>query len=144
MTVFPIGTAPLDPTSVEQAVQDPALPARCTFSGVVRDSSHGHPSTHLVYEAYAAMAAKELASLGVEATRCWPEARVALAHRIGRLEIGEVSVVVAVAAGSSSAALDASRWVMDELKVRVPIWKKEFRPDGAFWIEGPGEHLSGE
>jgi molybdopterin synthase catalytic subunit len=142
VVVFPIGVAALDAGAVERAAATPGLAARCTFTGTVRDSSHGEPTTHLDYSAYTPMAERELARIGAEAVERWPGARIGIAHRIGRLEIGEASVVVAVAAAASGSALDCCAWVVDELKLRVPIWKKEFGPDGSHWVEGPGEHRS--
>jgi molybdopterin synthase catalytic subunit len=140
--IFPIGEAALDVTAVEREVEDPGLGSRCTFIGTVRNESFGEPASHLEYEAYPSMAIRELRRIGEQAVLRWPQARVAVAHRIGRLELEEASVVVAVAAETSDDAIAACTMVIDELKVRVPIWKKEFGPDGGFWVEGPGEHRS--
>ncbi len=127
---------PLDARRLEQAVAHPGAGAICTFTGVVRDHSRGRSVTHLEYEAYSDMALKEMRSIAGEIAHRWPEARVAMAHRTGRLEIGEASVVVSVSCPHRAEAISACRWGIDRLKESVPIWKKEFLPDGAVWIEG--------
>ena len=140
VVVLAVGPEELDATSVERAVADPTLSARCTFTGTVRDSSRGKRAMFLDYTAYTPMAERELARIGAEAVGHWPGARVGIAHRTGRLEIGEASVIVSVAADATDSALGCCEWVVDQLKIRVPIWKKEFGPDGSHWVEGPGEH----
>jgi MoaE-MoaD fusion protein len=138
-TPFAVVDAALDPARIEEAVTD-AGPCLCTFIGIVRDNTGGEPATHLEYEAYIPMAEAELGRIGAEATARWPGVRVAIWHRLGSLQIGEASVVVAAAALRDGDAIAASHWAIDELKERVPIWKKEFRPGGTFWIEGPTAH----
>jgi molybdopterin converting factor subunit 1 len=127
---------PLDARRLETAVANPGAGAICTFTGVVRDSSRGESVTHLEYEAYAGMAEREMRAIGDEIARRWPDARVAMAHRTGRLEIGEASVVVSVSCPHRAEAFEACRWGIDRLKESVPIWKKEFASSGASWIEG--------
>jgi molybdopterin synthase catalytic subunit len=117
--------------------------AICTFTGVVRDNSRGRSVTHLEYEAYAEMATAEMRRIAGEIAERWPEARVAMAHRTGRLEIGEASVVVSVSCPHRAEAIDACRWGIDRLKESVPIWKKEHAPDGTFWIEGDDSKPAG-
>ena len=131
-----ITDAPLDARRIEAAVSHPGAGAICTFTGVVRDNSRGRTVTHLEYEAYAEMAEAEMRRICAEIERRWPMARVAMAHRRGRLEIGEPSVVVAVACPHRGEAIDACRYGIDTLKESVPIWKKEFAADGESWIEG--------
>jgi molybdopterin synthase catalytic subunit len=109
------------------------------FLGIVRDHSRGRRVLHLEYEAYPEMAESEMAALAAAAERRFEISAVALVHRTGRLEIGEVSVAAAVAAPHRSAAFDACRFVIDTLKRTVPIWKKEVFEGGEVWIEGAGE-----
>jgi molybdopterin synthase catalytic subunit len=140
--MFLVTEQPLDARRVEEAVAHAGAGAICTFTGTVRDNSAGAPTEHLEYEAYDQMAVAELERIGAELCARWPVARVAISHRIGRLEIGEASVVIAVSAPHRADAIEACHWAIDVLKERVPIWKKEFTPDGSHWVEGPGEHHS--
>jgi len=126
----------LDARRLEAAVADPGAGAICTFTGVVRDSSRGEKVTHLEYEAYGGMAERQMQAIVDEIARRWPEARVAMAHRTGTLEIGEASVVVSVSCPHRAEAIAACKWGIDRLKESVPIWKKEFARSGAMWIEG--------
>ncbi len=134
--LFELTTAPLDARRLEAAVAHPGAGAICTFTGIVRDSSRGRSVTHLEYEAYAEMATAEMRKIAGEIAERWPQARVAMAHRTGRLEIGEASVVVAASCPHRAEAIDACRWGIDRLKESVPIWKKEHAADGTYWIEG--------
>ena len=134
---FEITTDPLDARRLEAAVAHPGSGAICTFTGVVRDSSRGEEVSHLEYEAYGSMAEKQMRAITAEIAERWPEARVAMAHRTGRLEIGEASVVVSVSCPHRAEAIAACKWGIDRLKESVPIWKKEFATSGASWIEGP-------
>jgi molybdopterin synthase catalytic subunit len=134
--LFELTTDPLDPRRLEAAVAHKSAGAICTFIGVVRDTSRGRSVTHLEYEAYGEMATAEMRKIAGEIAEKWPEARVAMAHRTGRLEIGEASVVVSVSCPHRAEAIDACRWGIDRLKESVPIWKKEHATDGTYWIEG--------
>lgn len=134
--LFELTADPLDARRLEAAVAHDGAGAICTFTGVVRDSSRGRSVTHLEYEAYAEMATAEMRKIGDEIGRQWPEARVAMAHRTGRLEIGEASVVVSVSCPHRGEAIAACKWGIDRLKESVPIWKKEHAADGTYWIEG--------
>jgi molybdopterin synthase catalytic subunit len=134
--LFELTTDPLDPRRLEAAVAHKGAGAICTFIGVVRDTSRGRSVTHLEYEAYGEMATAEMRKIAGEIAEKWPEARVAMAHRTGRLEIGEASVVVSVSCPHRAEAIDACRWGIDRLKESVPIWKKEHATDGTYWIEG--------
>jgi molybdopterin synthase catalytic subunit len=107
-----------------------------TFIGAVRDRARGHAIRHLEYEAYPEMAVREMEKIADEASRRWPDARVAIGHRSGHLEVGEIAVVVAAAAPHRAEAFAACRFAIDTLKAKVPIWKKEFYADGAAWLEG--------
>jgi molybdopterin converting factor subunit 1 len=126
----------LDARRLEAAVAHPGAGAICTFTGVVRDHSRGQAVTYLEYEAYREMAKRQMHHIADEITERWPEARVAMVHRIGRLEIGEASVVVSVSCPHRAQAFEACRWGIDRIKEVVPIWKKEHARSGAVWIEG--------
>ena len=134
--LFEVTADPLDARRLEAAVSHKGAGAICTFTGVVRDSSRGRSVTHLDYEAYAEMATAQMRRIADEIAEQWPEARVAMAHRTGRLEIGEASVVVCVSCPHRAEAIAACRWGIDRLKESVPIWKKEHAADGTYWIEG--------
>jgi molybdopterin converting factor subunit 1 len=134
--LFELTARPLDARRMETAVAHKGAGAICTFTGVVRDSSRGRSVTHLEYEAYAEMATAQMRRIADEIAERWPEARVAMAHRTGRLEIGEPSVVVSVSCPHRAEAIAACKWGIDRLKETVPIWKKEHAADGTFWIEG--------
>lgn len=127
---------PLDLAALSRSVEESGHGAVVTFAGNVRDNARGQRVLYLEYEAYAALAEKQLHAVAAEAEGRWG-VRCAVAHRLGRLEIGECSVGVAVAAPHRAEAFDACRWVMDTLKATVPIWKKEYFEGGAHWIEGP-------
>jgi molybdopterin synthase catalytic subunit len=134
--LFELTKLPLDARRMETAVTHKGAGAICTFTGVVRDSSRGQSVTHLDYEAYGEMAVAQMKRIGEEIAERWPEARVAMAHRTGSLEIGEASVVVAVSCPHRAEAIAACKWGIDRLKESVPIWKKEHAADGTYWIEG--------
>lgn len=135
--LFQVGSEPLDARPLEAAVSHAGAGAICTFTGIVRDNSRGEPTTHLQYEAYDGMAVKMMAALARELAERWPGIRVAIAHRTGRLEIGEASVVISVSAPHRAAAIEACWRGIDRLKESIPVWKKEFARSGAYWIEGP-------
>ena len=116
------------------AVADPAAGGIVLFLGVVRDNARGRRVRHLTYEAYEALASRELERIAVQASRRWPVTRVAIAHRTGRLGVGEISVAVAASAPHRAEAFDAARFCIDTLKATVPIWKKEVWEGGAEWI----------
>lgn len=130
-----ISERPLDPAAVTARVAGPDCGGIVTFEGAVRDHSRGRSIRYLEYEAYPGMAEAELEKICDEAAARWPGARVAVAHRIGRLAIGEIAVVVAAAAPHRDAAFAAARYAIDVLKQRVPIWKKEVATDGEYWVE---------
>jgi len=142
--LFELTTEPLDARRLEAAVAHPGAGGICTFTGVVRDNSRGERVRHLEYEAYAGMAEKQMRAIAADIGERWPEARVAMAHRTGRLEIGEASVVVSVSCPHRAEAIAACKHGIDRLKESVPIWKKEFAEGGAVWIEGPNSLPRGE
>ena len=110
--------------------------AVCTFDGIVRDNTRGRRTLYLDYEAYREMAQSQMESLAAEAITRFNVRDVALLHRLGRLTIGETSVLIVVASAHRGAAFDACRWLIDTLKKQVPIWKKETFEDGAVWADG--------
>jgi len=119
---------------VVAGVTDTAVGAVVTFVGVVRGTSEGRQVRYLEYEAYPEMAERTLAQIGGEVRARWPEIlHVAIAHRVGRLEIGETAVVIALAAAHRPGVFDALRFAIDRLKEIVPIWKKEVWADGEEW-----------
>jgi len=135
--MFEITERPLNPEELIAAVQTPEDGAVVLFLGVVRNNSDGRPTRYLVYEAYPEMAEAKIADIAAEARRRWPVGRIAVKHRVGRLEIGEASVMVAVAAPHRAAAFEACRYVMDRVKAEAPIWKKEVFVDGEVWVGTP-------
>jgi len=110
--------------------------AVAAFDGCVRNHSHGRTTHYLEYEAYEAMALAKMQEIAAYLHANYPIRRVAMVHRLGRLEIGETSVFIAVSAAHRAAAFDACRYAIDTLKKTVPIWKKEFFADGAVWADG--------
>ena len=134
--MFEVTTEPLDARRAERAVTHAGAGAICTFTGIVRDNSRGRAVTHLEYEAFESMAISEMKKIAGEIAQAWPDSRVAMMHRTGRLEIGEPSVVVSASAPHRAEAIAACKWGIDRLKESVPIWKKEHATDGTFWIEG--------
>jgi molybdopterin synthase catalytic subunit len=127
-----------EPLSVDAAmrrVRDPAMGGVCVFVGTVRRENRGKRVVRLDYEAYPEMAEAKMAEIAREAGRRWGPLRVAMHHRIGRLDIGDDAVVIAVAAPHRAEAFAACRFAIDRLKEIVPIWKKEHTDDGAVWID---------
>lgn len=110
--------------------------AALVFEGVVRNQTRGRRTLYLDYEAYEEMALQQMGALAVKALEDFQIRDVALVHRLGRLEIGETSVLVAVASAHRAAAFEACRWLIDTLKRKVPIWKKEYFEDGSVWADG--------
>jgi molybdopterin synthase catalytic subunit/molybdopterin converting factor small subunit len=108
-----------------------------TFSGVVRDNARGKSVKYLEYEAYAGMAEQSLRGIIAEIRERWADVRVAIGHRVGRMRVGEVSLVIAVAAPHRAEAYAASRFTIERIKAVLPVWKKEFGVNGASWVEGP-------
>jgi molybdopterin converting factor subunit 1 len=110
--------------------------AAVVFEGVVRNQTRGRKTLYLDYEAYEEMALQQMEALAAQSLQQFQIRDVALVHRLGRLEIGETSVLVGVASAHRAAAFDACRWLIDTLKRTVPIWKKEYFEDGAVWADG--------
>jgi len=117
-------------------VRQPEDGAVVTFDGCVRNHSHGRRTLYLDYEAYEEMALGKMREIAAQIHEKFPIHRVALAHRLGRLEIGETSVFIAISSAHRPAAFEACRYAIDTLKRTVPIWKKEYFEDGAVWADG--------
>jgi molybdopterin synthase catalytic subunit len=132
---------PIDVAALAGAA--PADGAVCLFVGVVRNENRGQPVLRLEYEAYEEMALPLMQEIAAEARRLFPATDVRLVHRLGRLEVGEASVAVAVSSPHRVEAFSACRFAIDALKARVPIWKKEFYADGSAWLDGPGSAVPG-
>lgn len=125
---------PIDAAALEREVADPAAGAIVSFVGTTRSNNAGRVVTRLEYEAYEPMALAEMRKLAVEAGARWKIVRIAIAHRVGVVEIGETSVAIAVSAAHRAAAFAACRFAIDRLKETVPIWKKEHFEGGEVWI----------
>jgi molybdopterin synthase catalytic subunit len=127
---------PIDREALANFVRADLDGAIVTFDGFVRNESHGRRTNYLDYEAYSAMALQKMREIGELLHERFAIHRLAIVHRLGRLEIGETSVFIAVSAPHRGAAFDACRLAIDTLKKTVPIWKKEYFADGAVWADG--------
>ncbi|MGA9717010.1 MAG: molybdenum cofactor biosynthesis protein MoaE [Acidobacteriaceae bacterium] len=126
----------IDRDAMVEKLKQPSDGAVVVFDGIVRDNTRGRKTLYLDYEAYEEMALAQMQKLTREAEEKYPIDRVGIVHRLGRLEIGESSIVIVVTSAHRAAAFDACRWLIDTLKRRVPIWKKEHFADGAVWTDG--------
>ncbi len=126
----------IDPHQVVPLMERPEDGAIVEFDGIVRNHSRGRRTLYLDYEAYEEMALKQMRGLAEQAIERFRVRNVAIVHRLGRLEIGESSVFIAVFSAHRAAAFEACRWIIDTLKRTVPIWKKEHFEDGAVWADG--------
>ena len=131
--MFALTDTVIDVIGVSEAVRRAEAGAVITFEGVTRNHHDGKRVVHLEYEAYAGMAEAEMKAIGVQTVSMWPGALVAIVHRIGVVDVGEASVVIAVSAPHRDEAYAASRFVIDTLKAKVPVWKKEVYLDGSAW-----------
>jgi len=136
---FELTSDAIDVGPVARRVVLPECGATVTLDGYAREWTKGRQTLHLIYEAYAPMAQRELERLGREAHERFEIAHIGIVHRTGRLEIGETSVVIAVSAPHRRAAFEACEWAIHELKRTVPIWKKEIFEDGEVWVEGENQ-----
>jgi molybdopterin synthase catalytic subunit len=127
---------PINADTIVSAVKSGVDGAVCVFDGVVRDNTRGRATLHLDYEAYEEMALKQMHALRDEAKVKFAVREIAIVHRLGRLFVGETSVLIAVASAHRGATFDACRYVIDTLKKTVPIWKREHFADGAVWADG--------
>ena len=135
--IFRITEDQIKPEELYQQVLRDQNGAIVTFCGVVRNHANNKATRYLVYEAYPEMAEKKMAQIGAEIEAKWGIQDLGIVHRVGRLEIGEISVLIAVASPHRAEAFEACRYAIDRLKKIVPIWKKEVGEDGEFWVEGP-------
>jgi molybdopterin synthase catalytic subunit len=127
---------PIDRQAIVNSIQKPDDGALVVFDGVVRNQTRGRRTLYLEYTAYEPMALQQMEQLAQQALVDFKIRDVWIVHRLGRLEIGETSVYIALASPHRAAAFEACRWVIDTLKKTVPIWKKEFFEDGAVWADG--------
>jgi molybdopterin synthase catalytic subunit len=127
---------PIDRDALVASLKQPGDGAVVVFDGIVRDHTRGRKTLYLDYEAYEEMALAEMQKLAVESQGRFAIDRVGVVHRLGRLEIGESSIVIVVTSAHRAAAFDACRWLIDTLKRTVPVWKKEHFADGAVWKDG--------
>ncbi len=134
--LFALTRERIDVEALKRRIVAPEDGAAVVFEGVARNNSRGRRTLRLDYECYEPMAIRTMHELGCEIARAHAVSRIAIAHRLGRLEIGETSVAIVVAAPHREAAFDACREAIDRLKRTVPIWKKEHFEDGEVWVEG--------
>ena len=127
---------PIDLSGIKKKLQYPEDGAALFFDGVVRNNTRGRRTLFLDYEAYESLALNEMEKLAKASLETFKVRDVYLVHRLGRLEIGETSVLIGVASAHRVAAFEACRWLIDTLKKTVPIWKKEHFEDGAVWADG--------
>ncbi len=135
--LFEITSEPVSADEVSLRVIDPAVGSVVTFIGVVRGNNLGRQVCSLEYEAYPEMAEPILAQIGDEIQARWPVEQVAIVHRVGHLQIGEVSVVIAIASAHRQGAFEAGSYAIDRIKQIAPVWKKEYLDGGEVWLEGP-------
>jgi molybdopterin synthase catalytic subunit len=135
MDLFELTTEAIDIGAAARRIVPPECGATVTLDGYVREFTRGKQTLYLVYEAYEPMALKEMEKLGALAREKFEISNIGIIHRLGKLEIGETSVAVTVAAPHRKDAFEACAWLITELKKTVPIWKKEFYADGSAWVE---------
>ena len=131
---FEIVDTPIVVEEVTNKVARREAGAITTFIGTVRELTKGKRTLHLEYEAYKPMAVKKLTEIGEEIKKKWPDAKIAITHRVGRLEIMDIAVVIAVSSPHRKVAYEANEYAIERIKRIVPIWKKEFWEDGTEWI----------
>ncbi len=132
--MFRVTRDAIDLNELVRYVTDPEAGAIVTFIGTTRNNNEGRRVIALDYEAYPEMAEKELARIGDDARKQWPICRMTIVHRLGPVQIGEASVIIAVSSAHRDAAFAASRFAIEEIKKTVPIWKKEVFEGGEVWI----------
>ncbi|RLQ93447.1 molybdenum cofactor biosynthesis protein MoaE [Falsibacillus albus] len=144
---YVITTEPISIETVVQKVVRPEAGAITTFIGTVREMTAGKRTLYLEYQAYAAMAEKMLRQIGEEISDKWPDARTAISHRIGRLDITDIAVAIAISTPHRASAYEANRYAIERIKEIVPIWKKEHWENGEEWIgnqQGTKRYESGK
>lgn len=148
MSLLEIRETPLSVEEVTRAVEHAGAGGTAVFIGTVRDENEGNRITLLEYEAYASMAVKEMGAIADEIAREIPGVRLAVLHRVGRLAVGDLAVICGASAPHREEAFRACRLLIDRIKERVPIWKREHGPDGPYWVGfrdarcgGHGDHV---
>ena len=134
--IFQLVRSPIQPNELAESMKAPEDGALVVFDGFVRNNFRGKKTLYLEYEAYESMALRKIQEIEAQIRAKFPVHRIAIIHRLGRLEIGETSVWIAVSSPHRAAAFDACRYAIDTLKRNVPIWKKEYFAGGAVWAEG--------
>ena len=135
--IFEVTRDPIDKSGLEARVLTGAAGAIVTFDGVVRNQTKGRPVVSLHYEAYPAMAVREMRRIGDEIRTKWPQIDgIGMIHRFGEMQISESSIVIVITSPHRKAAFEACQYAIDTLKKTVPIWKKEIFLDGEEWVEG--------
>jgi molybdopterin synthase catalytic subunit len=137
--VFLLVREPIDTQTITARLQRPEDGAVVVFEGVVRNNANGKDVRFLEYDAYVPMALKKIEEIGMQAKEKFDIRDIAIVHRLGHMEIGDCSIVIAVASAHRGPAFDACRFAIDTIKKVVPIWKKEFYEDGEVWIEGASQ-----
>jgi molybdopterin synthase catalytic subunit len=125
---------PIDLRELTDFVADPSAGAMTTFVGTTRNTNDGRQVIRLEYECYPGMAEKEMSTIATEVLTRWPIVKIAMIHRLGRVDIGEASVAIAVSSSHRHAAFEACHYAINQLKETVPIWKKELYEGGELWI----------
>lgn len=134
--VIALTRAPIESEKLVASAREGEDGAVVVFDGIVRNNSRGRQTLHLDYEAYEEMALKQMSELATQARERFGVRHITLVHRLGRLMVGETSVLIVVASAHRAQAYEASRWLIDTLKKTVPVWKKETFVDGAVWADG--------
>ncbi|ARI78042.1 molybdenum cofactor biosynthesis protein MoaE [Halobacillus mangrovi] len=143
MSDFWISEEPLDVQVVIERVTRREAGAINTFIGTVREFTHGKRTLYLEYEAYKPMAEKKLSEIGEEIKNTWPDSKTAIVHRVGRLDITDIAVIIAVSTPHRADSYEASRYAIERIKEIVPIWKKEHWENGEKWIGDQKENKAG-
>jgi len=138
--IFALTRSVIDGSKLARDIQRPEDGAVVTFEGVVRNNTKGRETTHLDYEGYEGLALNRMGRIGREVVEQFAIGRIGIVHRLGTLQIGEASVVIAVSAPHRKPAFDAALEAINRLKREVPIWKKEYFADGAVWVDGEWDH----
>jgi molybdopterin synthase catalytic subunit len=144
MSCFRVQDTLLEPAEVVAAVSGPEIGGVDVFLGLVRNHNDGRPVTRLEYHAYASMAEKEMARIAQEIASEIPGVRLAAIHRVGSLGVGDLAVVCAAGAAHRGEAFRACRALIDRIKHRVPVWKREHGPDGPYWVGWEDARCGGE
>lgn len=131
--MYALTPEPIDVAAVRRSVSHPGCGAVLVFEGTARDHFEGRRVLRLEYEAWPDLAIPVMRAIGTEIVERWPGARISMVHRTGEVPISEPTVVIAVATPHRAACYEASRYALEQLKARVPVWKKEIYEDGSAW-----------